>query len=345
MSPLKKIQFEILPKERGRRLDHFLSDRLPQALGEPLSKGKVRKLIVAGAVYLNGKRVRIASKLLQSGARADVFVDPLKLKDVGPAKDKAFVMTDQDVLYEDDYLIVVNKPYGLPTQPTLDEARDNLFAAVKKFLKEREKKVDLYLGLHHRLDRDTSGVILFAKAREANAGISELFSKHLAVKTYQALAKNGSKIRAFSESNSQGVPSERFSQGESQKQPQTWEVRNYLGRARLSGKNSRVTAVRSGGDFAHTEFKLLKVLGDVLWVEARPLTGRTHQIRVHLAEGGMPILGDRIYGGADSRTQRMLLHAACLTFTHPIHNTKISVHSPVPEDFLKCLRSLENPAD
>ena len=134
-------------------------------------------MIVAGAVYLNGRRVRIASKELMPNATIDVYVDLNKLHSDSTQRDRAFVMTEDRILFEDPYLIVVNKPPGLPTQPTLDEARENLFTAVKKFLAQRSGKsvTDTYLGLHHRLDRDTSGVILLTKSTEANPGVAELF--------------------------------------------------------------------------------------------------------------------------------------------------------------------------
>ena len=156
----KKLQFKATPAERGMRLDQLLAQWLPQALEREVSKAKARKLVVAGAVYLNGSRVRIASKEIFPGARIEVYVDEQKLfESDGRAQDRPFVLTASQLLYEDEYLIAVDKPPGLPTQPTLDEARVNLFAALKKFLAQRDSRPDAYVGLHHRLDRDTSGVI------------------------------------------------------------------------------------------------------------------------------------------------------------------------------------------
>lgn len=324
--PLRKYTLQTTLEQRGRRLDQVLADWLPTALGQPVSKAKARKLVVAGAVYLNGRRVRIASKELMPNARVDAHVDLRKLfEQDGRAQDRAFEMTGDHILYEDEWLIVVNKPAGLPTQPTLDEARDNLFAAVKKYLARREGVVDAYLALHHRLDRDTSGVILFAKAKAANAGVSKLFTDHLAQKTYHAICS---------------VPAGR-------KLEREWVTRDFLGRLPGSGKQARYGAVHSGGDPAETGFKLLESFGRAAWVEARPRTGRTHQIRVHLSENGLPILADSLYGpraGAERLAPRLMLHAARLTFPHPIHQSEISVQAPLPEDFQRCIRSLQNPA-
>ncbi|MEK6580586.1 MAG: RluA family pseudouridine synthase, partial [Bdellovibrionota bacterium] len=287
---------------------------------------KIRTLIVAGAVYLNGKRVGIASKELLPGVKVDVWIDREKLLKGPASSDRHFEMTERSILFEDDYLILVNKPPGLPTQPTLDEARDHLFASVKKFIGRRTGG-EVYLGLHHRLDRDTSGVVLFTKKPEANAGAAKLFSEHLAQKTYVALSQisTSREIQQFQEA---------------------WTVKNYLKRSGAKSKKAHYQSVRSGGDFAHTDFRILEKFKEVLYIEAKPKTGRTHQIRVHLSEQGLPILGDLNYGYREDhalvKAPRLMLHAVCLTFPHPIFNTSIVVQSPLPEDFCQCLQALKS---
>ncbi len=314
---LKKLSIKIGPSQRDQRLDQVLAEWLPEALTRPVSKAKCRKLVVAGAVYLNGKRVRIASKTLLLNARIEVFVDPAKLFDDSRSKDLAFKMEGSQILFEDEWLIAVNKPSGLPTQPTLDDARENLFATIKKFLAERESNPEFYVGLHHRLDRDTSGVVLFTKKKEANAATAALFSEHLAVKTYNALTLRPEPAHV----------------------PEKWEIQNYLKRG--PGKQAVQLSTRSGGDFAHTDFRLLEKCTGGLWVEAKPRTGRTHQIRVHLSESGLPILGDPLYGKEVARSApRTMLHAACLTFPHPILKTEVVISSPIPEDFNQCLQQI-----
>ena len=261
--PLKKFTLKTTEADRGKRLDQVLSDWLPGAASTELSKGKIRKLIVAGAVYLNGKRLRIASKNILPNAKIDAFVDFEKLAAAGPGKDRPFEMKPCDILFEDQYIIVVNKPAGLPTQPTLDESRDNLFAVLKSYIAKRDGVVDPYVGLHHRLDRDTSGVILLTKDRQVNRAVADLFSERQAQKTYLALT---AKPKAWDK--------------------KTWSIKNHLGRAVGSGKKARFGAVRSGGDFAHTDFEVLEEVGAGLVIQASPRTGRTHQIRVHLSEAG-----------------------------------------------------------
>src|ERR1700722_8393099 len=120
--PPKKFSLKTTQQHQQQRLDQVLADWLPKALNQTVSKAKVRKLIVAGAVYLNGKRVRIASKELLPHAKIDVYVDLNRLNS-DLVKDIPFIMSSSQILFEDEYLIAVDKPPGLPTQPTLDEAR------------------------------------------------------------------------------------------------------------------------------------------------------------------------------------------------------------------------------
>ncbi|MCC7442077.1 MAG: RluA family pseudouridine synthase [Bdellovibrionales bacterium] len=322
----------------GLRLDQALADLLPKAMGEPVSRGKARKLIIAGAVYVNRRRVRVASRPVHAGAAIEVVLDPVRWEGgKASATNERVELGPSQVVYEDGDLIVVNKPAGLPTQPTLDQARDHLFASVKRLLASRPGAPrEPYVGLHHRLDVDTSGLVLFTKTKRANPGVGRLFAEHGIQKTYQALA-----LRPGG-----GAPGEK------------WVVKNFLGRLPGPKKPSRFGAVRSGGDAAETRFRLLadlpgaaagkgagpRVPGGALWVEAEPLTGRTHQIRVHLSEAGMPILGDRLYGrlqsGAPEIITRLMLHAARLRFRHPITEKELVVEAPLPPDFQAALAAL-----
>ena len=176
------------------------------------------------------------------------------------------------------------------------------------------------------VETTTSGVILFAKAKEANAGVAKMFSEHLAQKSYNAIS----------------------AVGPGRKLGSNWVTKNFLGRLPGKGKQAKYGAVRSGGDVAETRFRLIESWENAAWIEAMPVTGRTHQIRVHLSEAGLPILGDRLYPGAVRpqglplvQAPRLMLHAVSLTFPHPIHQTEVVVQSPLPEDFLQCIRRLQ----
>lgn len=311
---MKKHEFVAGSECRGVRLDEALTEWLKPEYGEKISKAKARKLIVAGAVYLNSKRTRIASKALVPGARVRVFVDPGKLESSGVDRAKGIRFSESWILFEDDFLLCLNKPWGLPTQPTLDEARANLFGLAKKFLTQRNggTQADVYLGLHHRLDRDTSGVVLFTKKKEVNKAVGELFSEHQIQKTYLAVVENCEK-----------------------KPGESWSVENHLAKGSGKGKRTVMRSVRSGGDYAETHFRVLRKLSRGVLIEAKPKTGRMHQIRVHLSESGMPILGDFVYGSGQRSGQpvRMMLHAASLVFRHPVTALEMKVEAPLPAEF------------
>jgi len=168
---LKKTSL-IIPKEYdGERLDQALALLLPKSAGLALSKGKIRKLIIAGAVYLNTGRIRIASKAVRAGAKIDVFIDAAKL--AGDVPQKSFSLTKADIIFEDEWILGVRKEAGLPTQPTLDEARAKLYSLLKKFLKDPDGG-EPYVGLHQRLECETSGRMLFSKAKTPNTELREI---------------------------------------------------------------------------------------------------------------------------------------------------------------------------
>jgi 23S rRNA pseudouridine1911/1915/1917 synthase len=320
--PIKKVR---LRATGSKRLDDALLERLPEALGRAVSKAKVRKLIMAGAVYLNGRPVRVASKPLFAGATIEAAIDLGKLFEDSTSRDQKFELTPDRILYEDDDLFVIDKPPGIPAQPTVNEDRDNLFAAVGRFLSRRDRVAKPYVGVHQRLDRDTSGVVLFTKTQRLNAAVAEIFSKRRSVKIYQALT----------------VPPS----GSRQKLQREWTIRNYLGKISSKGKRARYGAVDPAGDLAETSFRLVAEHPHGLHIEAIPKTGRTHQIRVHLSEYGLPILGDDLYcpdnhPACAESAPRLMLHAARLTFPHPITTREISVESPLPADFVQCLRRM-----
>ncbi len=213
------------------------------------------------------------------------------------------------ILFEDEFLVVVNKPAGLPSQPTVDKKRKDLFSLLQTKFKT--------IFLHHRLDKDTSGVILFSKSKQANAPLTDMFrgnglEKGFA-KTYWALSKPAELLLPH------------------------WSIENHLVARRKDGKSVKMFRTESGGDFASTAFSLLATSPQAHWIEAIPRTGRTHQIRVHLLHSGAPILGDSLYGGKDTQVPRLMLHAQCLEFTHPLTGQKMKMTAPAPADFQSLL--------
>ena len=320
---ITKLKLITSSDHAGLRLDEVLADFLTERLKRSVSKAKVRKLIMAGAVHRRGQRTRIPSQGLLPGVEIEVHLDLARLFGDSTSRDRPFEVTADRILFEDEDLIAIDKPYGLPAQPTVDETRDNLFAAVGRFLAKRDGTAKPYLGVHQRLDRDTSGVVLFTKTRRVNASVGEIFSKHLGTKIYQALTsppsaglrKNKLKLK--------------------------WIIKNYLGKVPSPSKRARYGAVRTNGEFAETAFRVIAEYPRGLWIEAIPKTGRTHQIRVHLSEYGLPILGDDLYGvdnlEPNGPVQRLMLHATQLIFPHPITKRELSIQSPLPDDFQRCL--------
>lgn len=279
---------------------------------------------MSGAVYVNRHRNKIPASILYAGAVLEVYYDEQKFEsDSQTASAPAVSLNESHILFEDEWIVLMNKPAGMPTQPTVDASRPNLFDLTKRLLSQRGGSP--YLGLHHRLDRDTSGVVMFTKKEEANKGVSELFSGQQIRKTYQCIV-----WRASSSPTLQAE--ERF------------EVKNFLGRISEKSEKARYGSVHSNGDPAHTLFRVTEVFRDVYWLEAQPQTGRTHQIRVHASELGLPILGDPEYFPKKVFSMvvvpRLMLHAHFLEFPHPVTGTAMKVEAPLPDDFLKILGSL-----
>jgi RluA family pseudouridine synthase len=283
------------PRQAGARLDRVVAE----ALGT--STSAARRLAVTGAVRRNGARPPSPTVLLREGDRLVVDLAAL------PPAPARVELSEREILYEDAWLVAFDKPAGLPSHATVDPARPHLVGLATAVLAARGPAP--YLGVHHRLDRDTSGFVLFTKQRAANAAVAALFAERRIDKTYVARCAGPGH------------------------EPATWSVRDHLAKIGRAGKVNRYGAVRSGGEPAHTDLRLLgrSASGADRWlVEARPRTGRTHQVRVHLASSGLPIVGDVLYGGPPA--PRVLLHAERLRFAHPFTGDDVVITSPAPGD-------------
>jgi 23S rRNA pseudouridine1911/1915/1917 synthase len=271
-------------------LDRWLATELAARLGRPVPRGLTRKAIVSGLVQIGGQIIRDPGFMARRGPSAYV-----RKLDWIPAADASAALR---VLFEDEWLIAVDKPAGLPTHETLDIARPSLTALVERHVGRR-------VFVHHRLDAGTSGVVLFAKALEANAGLARTFAGREVEKTYIALV---------------------------QRPPIDWPTKFTLDSPIAIHKNG-TARVDASGLSALTHVRVLQGSRDRVLIEAKPVTGRKHQIRVHLASAGAPILGDTRYG-SDSRTApRLMLHAEQLELDHPITGKRLTLISPRPADF------------
>ncbi len=282
---------------KEQRLDKVVHALLNEKVPGGISKSMARKLVMVGAAYLNGSRCRIASKPVFKGSEIKVEYNPEKLR---PIQLEFPSLTPKDILFNEGGLIVVNKPANMPTVATLDNARDNLVAALKTLLGK-----DHYLGIHHRLDAPTSGCILFTLEEKMNVFVAELFRESLIQKEYLAVCKVINPPPA-----------------------EQWEIKNQLERAEK--KRNIYRSTKGEGDFAYSRFELLKTKGDIALIKAMPITGRTHQLRVHLSEQGLPILGDKAYSGPQAT--RLMLHAHKLSFRLPDGRDTV-VEAPIPAEF------------
>lgn len=217
------------------------------------------------------------------------------------------------ILWEDAYIIAINKPSGLLSDRTRDPNRDHAVAALGRFLSERDGEKP-YLALHHRLDLGTSGVLLFARHKKANKGLSRAFKERLIDKTYRALVTSPNQQRVTDQ----------------------WVVENHLRQKKVGGRHRQV-AVKAGGDYAKTAFRFVRRAGKVIDIEADLHTGRRHQIRVHLEQSGLPVIGDERYGGVDHighrAMRRVMLHAHKLALPHPVTGDAVSIEAALPPSF------------
>ena len=310
-----RLRRRVTAEEAGRRLDDLLGVWLSAELGQAMAKSAVRRLVMAGVVRVAGRPLRRPGLLLDAGQRVEADVDITRLQ---PARDASFRLTRERVLYEDAWLIAVDKPPGLPTVATADPSRPHLVGAVQAYLKSTASAdgpasapaastsaSPPYLGVHQRLDRDTSGVVLFSKDPAVNPALARAFEGRDVAKTYHALTARPRVLPASS-----------------------WHCHDSI-----------------GGATAHTDFRRLQTFPRAVLVEARPRTGRKHQIRLHLAAAGMPILGDDRYGPRSAasgvpRVARLMLHAAALRLPHPKDGRDLVVESPHPPDLADALAAL-----
>ena len=296
----------------GWRLDRALADAVPT-----LSRERLKVLIASGAVTRDGQMVRDPAKRAAAGDRLSVAV-PVPTLPHNEAQDIPLA-----IAYEDEHLIVLDKPAGLVVHPAAGNLDGTLVNALLHHCQGSLSGIGGVArpGIVHRIDKDTSGLMVAAKTDRAHEGLARQFHDHSIDRRYRAIVG--------------GIP-----------RPAEGKVDAPLAR---SATNRKKIAIVQGGKRAVTHFQTMEKLRDAALVECRLETGRTHQVRVHMASIGHALLGDPVYGrtkGAQKALletlgfRRQALHAAHLGFIHPVKSTALAFESDMPADMQELFTEL-----
>ncbi len=292
----KKLTFRV--KEYWERIDQYLT-----AVLQPLSRSRIEKLIKNRQVTLNGAVLLRKSQEICPGDRITVEI-------TGEEETVYLPSRPLQKVFEDEWLLVIDKPSGLPVHPGAGEKQETVLDIFRFHYPQVAAFADQERpGIVHRLDKDTSGVLILAKSEEALERMQELFQEREMQKTYLALVKGQMRFR----NGTIDLPL----------------ARSTKNRARFAvvGEDSE------GGREAVTDFAVIREFEKFTYVRLMPHTGRTHQLRVHLSYFGNPILGDILYGNRKQLDlPRLALHAYEIEFVHPFTGNGIRVTSPLPED-------------
>ena len=292
-------------QDPGERLDKAIAFSLPD-----LSRAFIQRLIKKGQVTVNGRTSK-PSYRVEVGDEVKVNIPHEKPAEITPEQ------IDLDVIYEDEHLLAVNKPSDMVVHPAYGHQSGTLVNALLGYWPQA---ADVggpdRSGIVHRLDKDTSGLILVAKSETTHAALQRLFKRRQVEKSYLALVE--------------GHPD-----------PRQGLIDAPIGRDKRNRK--RMAIVRSGRE-ARTAYRVSELFDAHSLVELQPETGRTHQIRVHLAWLGYPVVGDRVYGYRKQRLlkHRQFLHAHKLELIHPITQVPLLLSAPLPQDLNDLLRRLRH---
>ncbi|WP_321531113.1 RluA family pseudouridine synthase [uncultured Desulfuromonas sp.] len=305
----QRLSFVVDSPAAEKRLDQWLA-----MADSGLSRTVIRKVIDLGGVHVNGRRVRKCSLAVNPGDQIELYRDQQPLT--------PFRLSEEDILYRDKFLLVVNKPSGVESQPTPARYKGTLYEALMLFLKDPYRPLDKpELGMVQRLDRDTSGAMIFSIHSRSHKALTESWQSRRVQKVYHALVRDPGL-------DNQG------------------EFISLLARNR---RTNRMKSVERGGKSAHTRYRVLKRFSGFALVEIELLTGRMHQIRVHFSEAGAPLLGDKLYGGTcclvGQEISRTMLHSFRLVCDHPVDSKVVEFEAPRPHDFDALLTWLEKKHD
>ena len=298
-------EFIVKDDEVGKRIDSYLSNK-----DNEISRVAVQRLIKNDKILVNGKSTKASYKVQEN--------DNIKVEEEKP---KEISLKPQDIpveiIYEDKDIIVVNKPKGMVVHPANGNPDGTLVNSLMLICKDSLSGIggEIRPGIVHRLDKDTSGVIVVAKNDKAHINLSEQIKNHKVEKTYIALVKGVVKANEAT-------------------------IDMPIGR---STKDRKKMAVTKTGKNAITHFKVIKRFHNYTLLEVKIETGRTHQIRVHLSQIGYPIVGDTTYSNGKNEwgIKGQCLHAKSLKFKHPITGKEMFLEAKMPEYFEEVINELD----
>ena len=304
-------EFTVPEELEDERLDAVIA-----SLSEGQSRSYVKTLIKDGSVLLNGKAAKPSTKVREN--------DVIKL--VLPEKIVPDILPENiplDIRSEDDDLLVVNKPKGMVVHPAPGNYTGTLVNALMYHCGDQLSSINGVIRprIVHRIDKDTSGLLVVAKSDRAHAGLARQLEEHSINRLYRAIVYSNIK-------EDEGTVDAAIGRDPGNR------LRNAVIAKGAPGYESARSAV--------THYRVLERFGKYTLIEAKLETGRTHQIRVHMAHIKHPLLGDELYGPAKNRegAKRQMLHAAVLGFVHPVTEEYLEFESPLPEDFTKVLNKL-----
>lgn len=290
----------------GIRLDKYLSDRLPDAI----TRSFLQKLIKEEQVTVDG-RLQKANYKLKPEQTIQIMIPP--------AEETAILPEDipLDILYEDNDLLIVNKPKDIVVHPSAGHYTGTLVNAIMFHCKESLSGIngEIRPGIVHRIDKDTTGSLIICKNDESHLKIAEQIKEHSVKRIYRGIVSGTLK-------ESEGT------------------VEGNIGRHPIDRK--KMALVTKGGKPAITHYRVLEQFKNAAYMEFRLETGRTHQIRVHMASIGHPLLGDTVYGNAKNpyKLNGQTLHAMTIGFIHPTTGEYLEVSAPIPEYFNALIKKL-----
>lgn len=293
-------------EESGKRLDAYIT-----SIDSEITRTAAKRLIEQGNILVNGEKKKTAYKV----SNGDIItIEKEEPKEIELKAQNIPI----DIIYEDDDIIVVNKPKGMVVHPANGNPDGTLVNAIMAICKDSLSGIggEIRPGIVHRLDKDTSGLLIVAKNDKAHVNMSEQIKNHEVKKTYIALVR--------------GVVKEN-------------EATINMPIGRSTSDRKKMAVIKTGRN-AVTHIKVLKRYNKYTLLQVNIETGRTHQIRVHLSHIGYPIVGDYTYSNGKNEfgVVGQCLHAKCLEFKHPITGAEMKLEAPLPKYFEEIIQKLDN---